>query len=105
NNTSKMNLIRQTETNNTEVKILKDGKIEYSTIQNILDYGFFDSWRMFSSKYEKSAPTKLRSHNNYTRIDYIFISHSLSNDYEKAYMVKDNVTDYLSDHYPCVFVF
>lgn len=105
NNTTKMNLIRQTEANNPEVKILNNGKIDYTAIQNILDNGFYDSWKMFSSKYEKSAPTKLRTHNNYVRIDYIFVNRTLSNDYEKAYLVKDGVTDYLSDHYPMVFIF
>lgn len=104
-NTSKMNLVVQSELNNPGVKILNNGKIDYSVIQTILDKGFYDTWKMFSATYEKSAPTKLRTHNNYTRIDYIFVNKTLSNDYAKAYMVKDDFTDYASDHYPMVFIY
>ncbi|MNK49548.1 Endonuclease/Exonuclease/phosphatase family protein [compost metagenome] len=104
-NTAKMNLVAQSEINNPGTKILNNGKIDYTVIQTLLDNGFYDTWKMFRTGYEKSAPTKLRTHNNYTRIDYIFVNKTLSNDYTKAYMVKDDFTDYASDHYPMVFIY
>lgn len=104
-NASKMNLVAQSEINNPGTKILNNGKIDYSVIQTLLDNGFYDTWKMFRTGYEKSAPTKLRTHNNYTRIDYIFANKSLSNDFTKSYMVKDEFTDYASDHYPMVFIY
>ena len=104
-NPSKMNLVIQSELNNPGTKILNNGKIDYSVIQTVLDNGFYDTWKMFRTTYEKSAPTKLRNHNNYTRIDYIFANKALSNDYLKAYLVKDDFTDYASDHYPMVFIY
>ncbi len=104
-NTSKMNLVAQSEINNPGTKILNNGKIDYSVIQTLLDNGFYDTWKMFRTGYEKSAPTKLRTHNNYTRIDYIFANKALSNDFAKSYMIKDEFTDYASDHYPMVFIY
>lgn len=105
-NPSKMNLVRQSEINNPEVKILNaEGQIDYTVIQTILNNGFYDTWKMFNGTYEKSAPTKLRTHNNYTRIDYIFANKALSNNYVNSYLVKDEFTDYTSDHYPMVFIF
>ena len=104
-NTAKMNLVAQSEINNPGTKILNNGKIDYSVIQTLLDNGFYDTWKMFREGYEKSAPTKLRTHNNYTRIDYIFANKALSNDFMKSYMVKDEFTDYASDHYPMVFIY
>lgn len=104
-NTAKMNLVAQSEINNPGTKILNNGKIDYAVIQTLLDNGFYDTWKMFREGYEKSAPTKLRTHNNYTRIDYIFANKALSNDFMKSYMVKDEFTDYASDHYPMVFIY
>ncbi len=103
-NDAKMNLLIQSERNNPEIKILNNGKIDYTVIRTVLDNGFYDSWKLFSGTFEKSAPTKLRSHNNYTRIDYIFINKPVLDNYQKAYFVKDRFTDYASDHYPMVFV-
>lgn len=104
-NTAKMNLVAQSEINNPGTKILNNGKIDYSVIQTVLDHGFYDTWKMFRTNYEKSAPTKVRTHNNYTRIDYIFANKALSNDFSKSYMIKDEFTDYASDHYPMVFIY
>ncbi|WP_256010160.1 endonuclease/exonuclease/phosphatase family protein [Desertivirga xinjiangensis] len=104
NNSEKMALVRLSEANNPEVKILNNGNIDYSTIQALMDNGFYDSWKMFRNSYEKSAPTKLRSHNNYTRIDYIWLNEPLLNDYLKSYFIKDSFTHYLSDHYPMVLL-
>lgn len=104
NNTTKMDLVRASEINNPGTKILNNGKIDYQAIQNIIDAGFHDTWKMFRAGYDKSAPTKLRNHGNFTRIDYIWMSNSMLGDYKDSYLVKDSFTDYLSDHYPMVLV-
>jgi len=104
NNTAKMDLVRASEVNNPGTKILNNGKIDYSTIQSIIDAGFYDSWKLFRSNYDKSAPTKLRTHGNFTRIDYIWLNKSLIDHYKDAYLVKDAFTDYASDHYPMVLL-
>lgn len=104
NNTTKMDLVRASELNNPGTKVLNNGKIDYSTIQNIIDEGFYDAWKMFRSTYDKSAPTKLKTHGNFTRIDYIWLNHTLLNNYKDSYLVKDSYTDYMSDHYPMVLL-
>jgi exodeoxyribonuclease-3 len=104
NTTAKMDLVRASELSNPGTKILNNGQIDYTTIQNIMDEGFYDTWKIFRSNYEKSAPTKLRTHNNFTRIDYIFMNKTLLNYYKDSYLVKDVYTDYMSDHYPMVLI-
>ncbi|TKC64998.1 endonuclease/exonuclease/phosphatase family protein [Pedobacter hiemivivus] len=104
NTTAKMDLIRASELSNPGTKILNNGQIDYTTIQNIMDEGFYDTWKIFRSNYEKSAPTKLRTHNNFTRIDYIFMNKAILNHYKDSYLVKDVYTDYMSDHYPMVLI-
>ncbi len=100
---SKMNLLLRSESNRPEIKILKDGDIEFSAIQSILSNGFSDSFLKFNEVYDKTAPTKVKKHNNYTRIDFVFLNKVLSRKAVNALIVKDDFTDYLSDHYP-VFV-
>ena len=104
NNTTKMDLVRASEVNNPGTKILNNGKIDYSTIQNVINDGFYDTWKMFRSGYDKSAPTKLRTHGNFTRIDYIWINKTLVDCYKDSYLVKDAYTDLMSDHYPMVLI-
>lgn len=105
NNVSKMNLVRASEINNPGTKILNNGKIDYSTIQAMIDSGYTDTWKLFrGNKYDKSAPTKLRNHNNFTRIDYIWMNNTLVSSYADSYLVKDPFTDYASDHYPMVLI-
>ena len=104
NNKAKMDLVKASEVNNPEVKILNNGKIDYQAIQMVLNEGFYDSWKIFHAEYDKSAPTKLRNHSNYTRIDYIWLNKTLLNSYKNAYLVKDSFTDYMSDHYPMILI-
>lgn len=103
-NEAKMQLVRQSEANNPAVHILNNGKIDYYALQAMFDINFYDSWKLFRTGYDKSAPTKVRNHNNYTRIDYILVNEALKADCRDAYLIKDSVTDYLSDHYPMFMI-
>ena len=103
-NPEKMRLVRASETNNPDVHILNNGKIDYYVLQAMFDANFYDSWKIFNTGYDKSAPTKVRNHNNYTRIDYILVNETLRPDCLDAHLIKDNVTDYLSDHYPMFLI-
>ncbi len=104
NNEAKMKLVANSEKNNPDTKITKNGEIEYTTIQNLLDAGMVDTWRKFNTVYDKSAPTKLKKHQNYTRIDYIFVNQALVPYTVDATIVKDQLTDTLSDHYPMLLI-
>lgn len=103
-NPAKMKLVLNSEKNNPETHITNNGLIDYTAIQKLLDGGLIDSWRLFNKTYDKSAPTKLRHHQNYTRIDYIFINNALKADAIDATIVKDEFTDVLSDHYPMLLI-
>jgi len=104
NNTGKMKLVFNSEKNNADVKITKDGEIAYTAIQKLLDAGLTDTWHKFNTVYDKSAPTKIRKHQNYTRIDYIFVNQVLTPFTIDATLVKDALTDTLSDHYPMLLI-
>lgn len=104
NNEAKMKLVANSEKNNPDAKITKNGEIEYTTIQKLLDAGLIDTWRKFNTVYDKSAPTKLKKHQNYTRIDYIFVNQTLAPYTLDATIVKDQLTDTLSDHYPMLLI-
>lgn len=104
NNEAKMKLVANSEKNNPEAKITKNGEIEYTAIQKLLDAGMIDTWRKFNTVYDKSAPTKLKKHQNYTRIDYIFMNQALAPYAIDATIVKDQLTDTLSDHYPMLLI-
>lgn len=104
NNEPKMKLVLNSEKNNADTKTTKNGEIEYTAIQKLLDAGLIDTWRKFNSAYDKSAPTKLKTHQNYTRIDYIYVNQALIPYTVDATLVKDNLTDTLSDHYPMLLI-
>ena len=104
NNESKMKLVLNSEKNNADIKTTRNGEIEYTAIQKLLDAGLIDTWRKFNSAYDKSAPTKLKKHQNYTRIDYIYVNQALIAYALDATLVKDNLTDTLSDHYPMLLI-
>ncbi|RZK70178.1 MAG: hypothetical protein EOO92_21330 [Pedobacter sp.] len=103
-NPDKMKLLVNSEKNNPETKILHNGKIDFTAIQHLLDSQLYDSWKLFNPVYEKSAPTKIRKHNNYTRIDHIYVNEAAKADCIDATIVKDDLTDTLSDHYPMLLI-
>jgi exodeoxyribonuclease-3 len=103
-NEAKMKLVLNSEQKNPDTHVTKDGAIEYTAIQKLLDNGMLDTWRLFNKVYDKSAPTKIRQHQNYTRIDYIFVNEALKSQLVDATLVKDSLTDDLSDHYPMLLI-
>ncbi|SOD20514.1 endonuclease/exonuclease/phosphatase family protein [Pedobacter xixiisoli] len=104
NNPEKMKALVNSEKNNPGNTYLKNGKIDYTTIQKVLDAGFYDTYRIFNKHYDKSAPTKMKNHNNYTRIDYIWVNKNAKPDCVDMFIVKDQLTDYMSDHYPTLLI-
>lgn len=103
-NPIKIQLLVNSERNNPGNTSLKNGKIDYTAIQKVLDVGFYDTYKMFNKHYDKSAPTKIKNHNNYTRIDYIWVNKSVKPYCLDMFIVKDHFTDYMSDHYPTLLI-
>lgn len=84
---------------------LKNDNIDYSVIQEVLDFDFFDALKLKNKTFIATAPTFLLEHNDIKnnttmRIDYIFISKKLKKELLNCAVIKDNFTHYNSDHYP-----
>ncbi len=90
---------------------LKDGKLDYSAIGKLLDYGMVDlEEKMRSSDYEftGSFPTLLEKegeHGDQRRLDYVFVNKDLTNKVTKAVIIADETTLKLSDHLPVIVDF
>ncbi len=104
NNPNKIQLLVNSERNNPGNSSLNAGKIDYTVIHKVLNAGFYDTYKIFNKHYDKSAPTKMKNHNNYTRIDYIWVNKYAKPDCLDMFIVKDDFTDYMSDHYPTMLV-
>lgn len=84
---------------------LRDGRFDYSVIQSVSDAGFYDTYNLH---YKKFIPTILTKKYAYkigywggpARIDYIWVNKVLKNSTAGYRIIKDRVTDTLSDHYP-----
>lgn len=80
-----------------------NNEIDYKVLRTFLSTGFSDSFSMFHKKFESSYPTKVFPNeplSGQINIDHILLSPEIKNACKKADIVKDPVTDTLSDHYP-----
>jgi len=89
-------------------KNLNNGKLDYSVIQEVMDFGLIDleaSFRNSSYKFSGSFPTlveKEGEHGDQRRLDYVFASKNLTNKLTKANIIASDTTLRLSDHLPVV---
>lgn len=90
-----------------ENKILQnlDGnnEIDYKVLRTFFAAGFYDGFSLFHKKFESSYPTKIYPKtpvSEQIKIDHILLSSEIKNACKKVDIVKDPVTDTLSDHYP-----
>lgn len=82
-------------------------KRKYGVVQSLLDSGFTDAYRQIHQRFEHSFPTKAYSHKvkSPTRIDYVFVNKTAAQYLTGAIILKDLITDSLSDHYPLLTIF
>lgn len=83
---------------------LNNGEIDYSVIRKLIDAGFEDSFYLRNDAFKNSVPTeKYRKESSFLRrIDYIWVNRQLSKNVEYSDILKDSLTDRLSDHYPTI---
>ena len=84
---------------------LKNGELDFSVIEKVLNGGFCDALKLKNQDYVSSAPTKVLEYSDLDtnptfRIDYIFVSQSLKKKVAECCIIKDDYTDNHSDHYP-----
>lgn len=80
-----------------------NGKLDYEVPAFLIQKGFIDTWSMKTKGFNFSYPTLVFGpvpEASKERIDYIFISPDLQKNATKPIIVKDAMTDQLSDHYP-----
>ncbi|WP_082461628.1 endonuclease/exonuclease/phosphatase family protein [Pedobacter sp. PACM 27299] len=80
-----------------------NGKLDYEVPAYLIQKGFIDTWSMKTKGFNFSYPTLVFGpvpDASKERIDYIFISSDLQKNATKPIIVKDAMTDQLSDHYP-----
>jgi endonuclease/exonuclease/phosphatase family metal-dependent hydrolase len=90
---------------------LRNGKLDYSVIQKLIDFGLTDveySMRTKDYHFTGSFPTLIEKEGDdgdQRRLDYVFVNKSLAGKVVKAEIVADSITLKLSDHLPLVVDF
>lgn len=91
--------------NETQIrKFTSGGKLRFDAIQKILNTGYLDSAYLKGKNKDKTVPTSSNKDSAHVqmRLDYIFLSNSLA-DYLSSYeVIKDELTNEASDHYPVI---
>jgi exodeoxyribonuclease-3 len=85
-------------------KFTTDGHFRFDVIEKILAAGYYDTALQLGKNKTYTVPTPANMDNAHAnmRLDYIFISSSLLlylNDYD---VIKNDITDKASDHYPVI---
>lgn len=89
-------------------KNLNNGKLDYSVIQKVMDYGLIDleaESRISSYNFSGSFPTRVEKegeHGDQRRLDFIFASRNLAPKITRADIIVNDTTLILSDHLPVV---
>lgn len=78
-------------------------EIDYQVIRTFLNAGFYSGYSLLHKKFEASYPSQVYPSvplSDKIKIDHILFTKKLKNDCRKVEIIKDPVTDTLSDHYP-----
>lgn len=87
----------------SKISNANNGLLDYGIPAYLIQKGFLDTWSMKVKGFNFSYPTLVFGpvpDSSKERIDYIFVSPDLQKNATKPIIVKDAVTDQLSDHYP-----
>jgi exodeoxyribonuclease-3 len=90
-------------------KNLNNGKLDYSVIQEVLDFGLIDlEASMRDASFHGSFPTSIEKegeHGDQRRLDYVFTSKNLTGKVTSARTITTDTAAILSDHFPVVVDF
>jgi len=94
------------EFNDTQLKkFTTDGKFRFDVINKINSLGYVDTAVVLGKQKECTVPTKINqdeAHLIDMRVDYIFISDSLKDKFKSYSVIKNDLTEKASDHYPVI---
>jgi exodeoxyribonuclease-3 len=89
-------------------KNLNKGKLDYTVIQDLMDYGLVDleaSLRSSTYLFSGSFPTLIEKegeHGDQRRLDYVFASENLAKHVTRAKIITSDTALILSDHLPVI---
>ena len=89
-----------------EEKNLNNGQLDYTVIQDVMDFGLIDleaNKRGPTFKFPGSFPTLIEKegeHGDQRRLDYVFVSKNLATKVNNAKIIVTDTTLILSDHLP-----
>lgn len=93
-------------------KILRNlnpqNQLDYQVLRSFLQQGFTDSYSLFHQNFEATYPTNMYPNeplSEQINIDHIMISRELKGNCKDVEIIKDAITDTLSDHYPVKAIF
>ena len=83
-------------------KFTTDGVLRFDAIDKIMSVGYFDSAFELGENHETTVPTKSNQDpaHKFMRLDYIFVSKPLVERLKSYKVIKNELTDIASDHYP-----
>jgi exodeoxyribonuclease III len=94
---------------NSILRNLNDkNEVDYQVLRTFFKQGFSDGYSLFHKGFEASYPSKVYPDvpvSDKIKIDHILISKRLRRNCQEVEIIKDAVTDTLSDHYPVRAVF
>lgn len=90
------------------IRNLNNHKIDYSVLGELKKAGFVDTYRLINNNFESSLPTlkdgNTKIHSTKIgkgkRIDFIWANSTAKKLVVKSGIIKNEYTDYISDHYP-----
>lgn len=85
-------------------KFTTDGKLRFDAISKIISNGYVDCAVKLGKNKEYTAPTAINEYSAHSnmRLDYIFLSESLIRHLKSYKVIKSDLTEKASDHYPVV---
>lgn len=97
------------ETKNSVLRNLNvQHEIDYAVVRSFLHHGFYDSFSLLHQPFDASYPTKVfpgTTVSDQIKIDQVLLSAKMKASFKSARIIKDAVTDTLSDHYPIMETF
>jgi exodeoxyribonuclease III len=84
-------------------KFIEKGELQFKVHKEIAELGLKDVHYLFCKNFGYSVPTKFnkdKAHFTKLRLDFFYVSENLIKNVKKYEILKDKLTDEISDHYP-----
>ena len=98
-----LNAQKEREEKESHIRNLNNGQFDYSVTNAMEKAGFQDILLKFHKDFQPTIPTDKYKRRFSKRIDFVYVNPKLGKTAMSAEIIRDNVTDNISDHYP-VFV-